>query len=179
MPGKKNKNTQQKQPQANQAPKGKHGDQCAKDCGHDHSTDGHSQPPTPESVANLQNELMSKISAMKDTLLKGGEGGDLGKDMIDNLFKNLLGDMSLPSAEVDRKEYLDTEESHQQQAKAVDETLASIDKVYEQILKGDLDSFPVLVEEDTKHDLTPADEKKLSQEDKYNTFIQTLPRHSK
>lgn len=74
-------------------------------------------------LANMQNELMGKISAMRESLLKGEGGEGLGKEMIDNLFKNLLGDFALPNATVDKQQYLDTEESHQALLSEIDTTL--------------------------------------------------------
>jgi hypothetical protein len=76
-------------------------------------------------LANLQNELMSKIAAMKEGLLKGEAGEGLGKDMIDNLFKNLLGDMGMGGPSVDRKQYLESESAHQESMATIDETLTS------------------------------------------------------
>ena len=80
---------------------------------------------TSAGLANIQNELMGKITAMKESLMKGEGGEGLGKDMIDNLFKNLLGDFGMPSSSVDVKQYLDTEEAHQIFLTEIDDTLSS------------------------------------------------------
>lgn len=116
-------------------------------------------------LANLQSELMGKISAMKETLLKGEGGEGLGKEMIDNLFKNLLGDLNMPSSNVDKKQYIETEESHQALLHEIDDTLSSIlslmveiDVAYEKVIKGELEEFPIHEEKEQEYHLTPAEE---------------------
>lgn len=119
-------------------------------------------------LANLQNELMAKISAMKEGLLKGEGGEGLGKDVIDNLFKNLLGDMGMGGPKtIDRKEYEDSEAAHQEFVAEVDDTLTSIyqdyleiEQVYDKIIRGELEEMHIIPDKETEYTLSAEDEAK-------------------
>ena len=116
-------------------------------------------------LANIQNELMSKISAMKESLMKGEGGEGLGKEMIDNLFKNLLGDFNMPSSNVDKNLYLESEPAHQEFCSEIDTILESIwrltseiDTAYSKVIKVDLQDFPVIEEKEPEYHLTAIEE---------------------
>lgn len=126
-------------------------------------------------LANLQNELMAKISAMKEGLLKGEGGEGLGKEVIDNLFKNLLGDMGMGGPRtVNRKEYEESEAGHQEFLAQVDDTLLSIsaskleiEGVYDKIIRGDLEDMEIIPEKENEYTLSAEDDAKYMKENKY------------
>jgi hypothetical protein len=116
MPGKnKNKGAQKAQPAPTPSKAQGQGQEGA---GKEGGLEG-----APESMAQLQEKLMSMVNGLKEGVLGAGGPGGLGKDMIDDLFKNLLGDFNLPNSSVDKNEYFNSEEAHQNYMKQVDESL--------------------------------------------------------
>lgn len=76
---------------------------------------------SPQALADLQQEMMSKISAMKEGLMAGGEGNEV----IEGLFKSLLGDFGGNQAEINKQEYIDSEPEFLDRMAHIDSTLQS------------------------------------------------------
>jgi hypothetical protein len=83
-----------------------------------------------EDPLTVQNELLAKMAMLKQQLgqLKGQGQDGLGSEMFDDLFSTLMGQMDkggLAAKPVNRQEYIDSEQAHQESMAIIDETLES------------------------------------------------------